>query len=105
MFIDASAIVAILLQEAEARVAEFLATAGIETLDTTPNELPVALSAFDRYGSHRYPLPADHNHNKGLNPADCFHYATAKLQGLAILTTDDGFALTDLPTELAKPLR
>lgn len=139
MFIDASAMVAILLQEAdgeglaaaidasstplvtnviavwetvaaihrkkdmpiglaEAHVTEFLATAGIQTLDATPNELPLALSAFDRYGTHRYAHPADRN--KGLNLADCFHYASAKSRGLAIMTTDDGFALTDLPTGL-----
>ncbi|WP_159729104.1 type II toxin-antitoxin system VapC family toxin [Methylosinus sp. Ce-a6] len=144
MFIDASAMVAILLQEAdgegiaaaidaastplatnviavwetiaaihrkkdmpiglaEARVAEFLTIAGIETLDATPNELTLALSAFERCGRHRYPLPADRD--KGLNLADCFHYASAKSRGPAIMTTDDGFALTDLPTGPAKPLR
>lgn len=144
MFIDASAMVAILLQEAngegiaavidaastplatnviaawetaaaihrkknmpialaQMRVTEFLAAAGIETLDAGKEELPLALAAFERYGSHRYPLPADRN--KGLNLADCFHYAAAKSRGLPILTTDEGFALTDLPTIAAKPLR
>lgn len=136
MFVDASAMVAILLQEAdgerlaavidaapsplvtnviavwetvaaiyrkknmplavaEARVADFLAFADIEALSVAPNDLALALAAFDRYGRHRYPDPADRN--KGLNLADCFHYACAKARDIPILTTDEGFALTDLP--------
>jgi uncharacterized protein with PIN domain len=31
------------------------------------------------------------------NLADCLHYACAKARGVAILTTDEGFALTNLP--------
>lgn len=81
---------------AEARVADFLAAAGIETLSVTPSEQPLALAAFDRYGRHRYASPADRD--KGLNLADCFHYACAKTRGVPILTTDEGFAFTDLPT-------
>jgi ribonuclease VapC len=79
---------------AEARVADFLAAAGIETLNVAPNDLALALAAFDRFGRHRYPNPADRN--KGLNLADCFHYACARARGVPILTTDEGFALTDL---------
>jgi ribonuclease VapC len=137
MFVDASAMLAILLQEAEgetlaaaidaastprvtnviavwetvaaihrkksmpmsvaeARVAEFLAAAGIETLNAETSDLSLALAAFDRYGRHRGPSVADRD--KGLDLADCFHYACAKARGLPILTTDEGFALTDLPT-------
>lgn len=137
MFVDASAMVAILLQEpsgerlalaidalpssplvtnviavwetaaaiyrkksmpltvAEARVADFLAAANIQVLAAAPGDLALALAAFDRYGRHRYPNPADRN--KGLNLADCFHYASAKSRNVPILTTDEGFASTDLP--------
>lgn len=136
MFVDASAMVAILLQEAggerlaaaidsapsppvanviavwetvaaihrkknmplgvaEARVADFLAAAGIEVVNAAPSDQALALAAFDRYGRHRYSNPADRD--KGLNLADCFHYACAKARGVPILTTDEGFALTDLP--------
>lgn len=137
MFVDAAAMVAILLQEpdgerlaatldsarsrpvtnviavwetvaaiyrkknmplavAEARVADFLEAAEIEMLNAAPNDLPLALAAFDRYGRHRYPNPADRN-KKGLNLADCFHYACAKARDVPILTTDEGFSPTDLP--------
>ena len=137
MFVDASAMVAILLQEevgeqlaeaidaassaslvtnviavwetiaaiyrkksmplsvAEARVEDFLAAANIQLLAATPSNLALALAAFDRYGRHRYPDAADRN--KGLNLADCFHYACAKFRDVPVLTTDEGFALTDLP--------
>jgi ribonuclease VapC len=141
MFVDASAMAAILLQEAEGErlaaevdaastplvtnviavwettaaihrkkdipisVAEnsvlaFLSIAAVEMLATSPSELSLALAAFDRYGRHRYPSPADRN--KGLNLADCFHYASAKSRGIPILTTDEGFMLTDLPTTGAR---
>jgi ribonuclease VapC len=137
MFVDASAMVAILLQEvegerltaeidsassplvtnviavwetaaalqrkknmpisvAEGCVMSFLAISGIEMSETSASELSLALMAFDRYGRHRYPSPADRN--KGLNLADCFHYASARSRSVPMLTTDEGFALTDLPT-------
>ncbi|ATQ68071.1 MULTISPECIES: type II toxin-antitoxin system VapC family toxin [Methylosinus] len=137
MFVDASVMAAILLQEAEGerlaaeiddaatplvtnviavwettaaihrkknmpisvseeRVLSFLSIAGVETLPVSAGELSLALTAFDRYGRHRYSSPADRN--KGLNLADCFHYASAKSRAIPILTTDEGFALTDLPT-------
>ena len=137
MFVDASAMVAILLQEAGGeRLAEvidaapsaplvtnviavsrnhrrdlsekehafvrrggqggdFLAAANIQLLAAAPSDLALALAAFDRYGRHRYPNAADRN--KGLNLADCFHYACAKSRNVPILTTDERFALTDLP--------
>ncbi len=81
---------------AEARLGEFVATAGIEVLPVTPRDLRLALDAFAAYGRHRYPDPADRN--KGLNLADCFDYASAKSRRAAILTTDEGFAATDLAT-------
>lgn len=81
------------MAEAEARVQEFIETAGIQMLSTAPRELPVALQAFERFGRHRYP---DHERNSALNLADCFHYATAKSCRTSILTKDAGFALTDV---------
>jgi ribonuclease VapC len=83
------------LSVAEARVEGFLAAANIQLLAAAPSELAFASAAFDRYGRHRYPNAADRN--KGLNLADCFHYACAKSRNVPILTTDEGFALTDLP--------
>jgi ribonuclease VapC len=80
---------------AQACVAEFIAAAGIEVLAVSPDDLTLALSAFEAYGRHRYPDPADRN--KGLNLADCFHYASAKNRRAPILTADEGFAATDLP--------
>jgi ribonuclease VapC len=134
-FIDASAMVAILLQEAngehlaraidsdaapftnviavwetaaalhrkhdlemppaQAIVGEFLEAAGIEVLPISQGELRLALTAFATYGRHRHLAGA--NRNKGLNLADCFHYASAKTRRAAILTTEEGFAATDLP--------
>ncbi len=78
----------------ESEAMRFLDLAGIEILPVGPNELPIALTAFDRYGRHRYADPKDRN--KGLNLADCFHYATVQSRRIAILTTDEGFAATDL---------
>ena len=86
--------------EAEARVQEFIEAVGIEVLPVTPHEVPVALQAFERYGRHRYP---DIERNRALNLADCFHYATAKSCRAPILSTDAGFALTDVATVRAGP--
>ena len=83
------------LSVAEARVQDFLAAANIQLLAAAPSDLALALAAFDRYGRHRYPNAADRN--KGLNLVDCFHYACAKSRNVPILSTDEGFALTDLP--------
>ncbi len=78
----------------EAEATRFLDTARIETLAIDANDLTLALAAFDRYGRHRITDPRQRN--KALNLADCFHYATAKSRRIPILTTDEGFALTDL---------
>jgi len=86
--------------EAEARVQEFIEAAGIQVLSIGPRDLPVALQAFERYGWHRYP---DSERNSALNLADCFHYAAAKSCRAPILTTDAGFALTDVATLGADP--
>jgi ribonuclease VapC len=83
------------MQEAEARVKEFLEITKIQVLSLSSKETSIALQAFDRYGRHRYP---DTNRNSALNLADCFHYSSAKINQLPILTKDAGFALTDLET-------
>ncbi len=82
------------LKHVESAVARLLLDAAIETVGIAPSDLPIALSAFDRYGRHRYPEAKDRN--KGLNMGDCFHYATATSLRVPMLTTDEGFALTDL---------
>lgn len=137
-FIDASAMVAILLQEAagerlaraldsdaspftnviavwetaaalhrklnldmpaaQASVGELIEAAGISVLPIALDELGLALHAFAQHGRHRDAGPADRN--KGLNLADCFHYASAKFRRTPILTTDDGFGATDLPKDV-----
>lgn len=79
--------------EAEARLREFLAQAKVEVVPLSMDELTAALQAFERYGRHRYP---DTEHNRALNLADCFHYASAKTHGMPMLHKDQGLALTDL---------
>lgn len=78
----------------EAEVATFLGLGDIETLPITPDDLALALVAFDRHGRHRVVDPRQRN--KALNLADCFHYATAKSRRIPMLTIDEGFAATDL---------
>jgi ribonuclease VapC len=78
----------------EAIVAEAIASMEIETLPISLPDLSQALNAFDRYGRHRYPDPRERN--KGLNIADCFHYASAKSLRIPIFTLDEGFTQTDL---------
>jgi ribonuclease VapC len=78
-----------------ARVEDFLTAANIQLLAAAPSDLAFASAAFDRCGRHRYPNAA--GRKKGLNLADCFHYASAKSRNIPNLTTDEGFALTDLP--------
>ena len=82
------------LGAADADVAEAMSVMRMETLPITNADLGHALGAFDRYGRHRYPDPRDRN--KGLNIADCFHYATAKVRRIPIFTLDAGFLATDL---------
>ena len=80
------------MREAEARILEFIETAGVDIVSVSAMELSAALRAFDRYGRHRYP---EADRNKALNLADCFHYACAKARRMPILHKDAGLALTD----------
>ncbi|PPQ35333.1 ribonuclease VapC [Rhodoblastus acidophilus] len=90
------------MNEAEARVQEFIEAADIHVLSVGSRDLPTALQAFERYGRHRYP---DAERNSALNLADCFHYAAAKSCRAPILTKDGGFALTDVATIGVDPSR
>jgi ribonuclease VapC len=82
------------MADAESKVFYFLDGMNIRIIGIEASELKAALEAFDRYGRHRYP---ETERNRGLNLADCFHYACAKSRGVAILHKDPGFDLTDLP--------
>lgn len=81
------------IAEAEARVREFAKQSGVQLVQIAPDEMTVALQAYDRYGRHRYP---DAERNRALNLADCFHYASAKARRIPILHKDIGFTLTDI---------
>ena len=81
------------IAEAEARVRDFAAQAGVLIVPIAPDELSIALQAYDRYGRHRYP---DVERSRALNLADCFHYACAKSRRTSILHKDLGFDLTDI---------
>jgi ribonuclease VapC len=117
MFVDSSALVAILLREpeadrladrmsgqstllasplaifetaaAEARVRAVLIAAGIEVVAIDDAAGRAALDAFERYGKGR-------GHPAQLNMGDCFAYALARLSGGALLYKGDDFARTDL---------
>lgn len=68
----------------------FLEQNGVEVRQLPPPGIAAALSgdAAVRYRSGR----------RGLNLADCFHYACARHHGVAILSTADEFRFTDLET-------
>lgn len=86
------------IAEAEAHVREFLELARVDVVSVSTDELADALAAFDRHGRHRYP---ETERNRGLNLADCFHYASAKARDLPILHKDPGFASTDIRSATA----
>jgi len=81
------------MDDADARVQEFVRTAGIVVVPIADQDRKLALRAFDLHGRHRH---SDADRNRALNLADCFHYATAKGRNASILSKDIGFALTDV---------
>ena len=130
MFVDASAIVALLCDEREAKrvahslesaqmrftspiavlevalalarpdkfnltveVAEALIYDCLDSLDIQLRDLPPAdaVTRLTLSAAHRY-----RSGKRGLNLADCLHYACAKYHEVPILATDNEFALTDL---------
>jgi ribonuclease VapC len=63
-----------------------LAISQIEVVSLSPEMIPHALAARERYGRGR----------KGLNMGDCLSYAAAKQLGLPLLYKGDDFAATDV---------
>ncbi|HLS68216.1 MAG TPA: type II toxin-antitoxin system VapC family toxin [Kiloniellales bacterium] len=74
--------------DVESMVLDFLDSRDIEIRDMPPaaEMTRLALSAAHRYRGGR----------RGLNLADCLHYACAKYYRMAVLATDDEFRGTDI---------
>jgi ribonuclease VapC len=83
-----AAILGLSVEQAQALVADFLEEAGIVVSVVDENIGRLAVAAFDRYGKGRHPAK--------LNFGDCFSYAMAKHQGVALLHKGNDFAQTDL---------
>jgi ribonuclease VapC len=82
MFLDASAIVAIIAHEADAELLDdFLNQASVWTVPITSETGRAAVAAFDRYGRGRHPA--------ALNTGDCFAYACARELGVPLLYTGE----------------
>jgi ribonuclease VapC len=77
---------ALSVEEAHERVAARIEEFYIEIVPFTPEMLPRAIAARERYGRGR----------KGLNMGDCLSYAAAKHLGLTLLYKGDDFARTDV---------
>ena len=107
MFVDASALTAILTDETDAaalaarlqralrRVTSPLAVWETGVAVARHLDLPVpaeaeagALDAYDRFGKGRHPA--------GLNFGDCFAYALSKKSGEPLLFVGDDFSQTDV---------
>jgi ribonuclease VapC len=69
-------------------VASLLEALGIGIVPVTPKQGEAAVAAFLHYGKGR--------HRAGLNLADCFSYALAKIQKAPLLFKGNDFAMTDL---------
>jgi ribonuclease VapC len=82
------------IPEARRKVAEFLATAGVETLVIGQRQLDLALDAYDQFGKGRHPAH--------LNLGDCFTYAAAAAESAPLLHKDEGFWLTDVGQALRR---
>ena len=86
MYVDASAIAAILTPEPDA--------AKIRTVAITSEEADAALEAFARYGKGR-------GHPARLNMGDCFACAVAKNHHASLLFKGDDFTQTDIRTAMS----
>jgi ribonuclease VapC len=75
--------------EAQADVHEFLTTAGVRTTPITAIDAESALHAFARFGKGR-------GHPAQLDLGDCFAYAVARNQGVALLFKGEDFNNTDI---------
>jgi ribonuclease VapC len=67
-------------------VLELTAKLSIEIVPFTPEMIPHAVAARERFGRGR----------KGLNMGDCLSYAAAKRLGLKLIYKGDDFAATDV---------
>ena len=67
----------------------FLSAAKISVVEISAPEALEALSAFARYGKGQ-------GHPAQLNLGDCFAYAVAKTNGVALLFQGDDFSKTDI---------
>jgi ribonuclease VapC len=72
--------------DAHARLLKLMQRLAIEIVPFTPEMVPHAVAARERYGRGR----------KGLNMGDCLSYAAAKQLGLKLLYKGDDFAATDV---------
>lgn len=66
----------------------FLSEAEVEIIPFAREHYEVAVDAFVLYGKGRHPA--------ALNFGECLAYAVARLSGLPLLYTGDGFSKTDL---------
>ena len=72
--------------QAHADIGEILEKLSISVLAFTPEMIPHAVAARERYGRGR----------KGLNMGDCMSYAAARQLGLKLLYKGDDFSGTDV---------
>jgi ribonuclease VapC len=70
------------------KVADLVEALRIEIMPVSLEQGETAVAAFLRYGKGR--------HRAGLNIADCFSYALAKIKGAPLLFKGNDFAMTDL---------
>lgn len=73
---------------------DLLGQPNLMTVAFERTHLPLAWSAFERFGKGR-------GHPARLNIADCLTYAIAKRDDLPLLYKGDGFAQTDIASALA----
>ena len=92
MFIDASALVAIIAGESDGETLARQLDAAEERLhraDCDTAEIGgLAIDAFERFGRGRHPA--------ALNRGDCFAYACARSLGVPLLFKGEDFAKTDI---------
>ena len=97
MFVDASAIVAMLTREPEAdALTDLLQAAKVRPVPITAEDAQTALVAFGRYGKGG-------GHPAQLNLGDCFACAVAKNHRTALLFKGDDFDKTDIRSAAAPP--
>ncbi len=77
---------AVAVGDAHALVAALVQESAIEIVPFTPEMIPHAIAARERFGRGR----------NGLNLGDCLSYAAAKQLGLRLLYKGDDFAATDV---------